>query len=965
MMTLPEKFLDEAKKAGCKPTAVVGVVKEVLHAEALYKSHWDAALASSNIDTAAVVNEVLLAKTLASTGASQPAYNTNVSLLLGLQFRRLRGNGGYVWTDDTFIYFQSFTVPQTAFLDTIAIPFSVVYGSNNPSTLYIAITDANNVLLESIKDPLQFYSRVNPTATAPVASGGIVGNGSISTPQTSLGNTLTENFTVTCTTGGGANVAQFSVTGSVSGGVGTATSNVLFVSAGNKVRFTIAAGGVAWAIGDTFTFSTTDGVIIRNPLTNIVASLLDRNQKLEAGKEYKIFVTQSAVSQEDQGDWIFAFAQTGNPAPGALARAVNEGPPTFDMGGTDLAFTVTLANRYQPAGSISIKLNLGQTPLDPGEWVIEDVRDAGSGISYQAWSSATGAFAGEETPLGTIEDGQEITDLKQFYKITCSLTASADRLTSPRILKIQANFDIWDRYTLKDKFLEYKGEIFPPVVVDLPQLQYQMDILNGKATISQVSIDFADDGFLEETIVSYHLKNNECVIFLGFDADGWTFDDYVPFWRGNVANWKRKTNVITLDAADWAFLSKKEIPEENPATGAIVPIDYDGHPMDLGKDDLQNRINLRDSQIHFGSFDAAKNSPQLAGWRFKRTVSKPTDAWKLMQERNELCRAVLIPREDGKLYIYLFDPAAAHLEEFGDNELDKGSVSFDARMSTTLVNRATVYYGFHVPLILTGSATYTNNSAAVAGVGTQFLKELAVGMEIQGPDGRLYRVQSIASDTSFTMETVYAGVTAAGAAVKRPRTEQEDNPSSYQGSVVTVDAPSQQNYKQAIAKRILPSLWLGPDDGTYQGRQRAIDIGGRIVSLGKDGIPYAPAVTSLGFIALQVGDFIRLGTRTTLPRQLIGFTWTKWVIASKTIDFNGGKKIRWGMMKVPSGVAFSDELRAYSEWLEAATEVVNLVISQWPTEVILKFIDTEKNDKLDTEAEWNAYASATNLLIEA
>ena len=77
-----------------------------------------------------------------------------------------------------------------------------------------------------------------------------------------------------------------------------------------------------------------------------------------------------------------------------------------------------------------MKLDLGQVPTDPGEWVLEDVRDAGSAIVYQAWSSATGAFAGEETPLGVIVDGQAISDLKRYFKVTATLTPSADSAAS-------------------------------------------------------------------------------------------------------------------------------------------------------------------------------------------------------------------------------------------------------------------------------------------------------------------------------------------------------------------------------------------------------------------------------------------------------------------------------------------------------------------------------------------------------
>lgn len=696
-----------------------------------------------------------------------------------------------------------------------------------------------------------------------------------------------------------------------------------------------------------------------------------KNIMLNANQVYKIMThsTYGNLTQRPLPKAIFiGINEGGNPYSGGSFRSGPNVPSSiWDWPNDDIAFEVLMLNRYQTTGSISIKLDLGQTPIDNGEWVLSDIRDNGSSVSYQAWSSTTGVFAGEETNLGTIVDGTVITDLKRYYKITATLTASADNMTSPHIQKIKANFDAWDRYCLKDSPLEYKNIPFPPIVMSVPQLQYQMDILDGKATISKVSIDFLDEGFLEEAITNYFLKNNEIVIYIGFDADGWTFTDYIPFWRGNIASWKRKTGIITLECADWAFLSKKEIPVEN-AQGTLIPLTYDTasvpHPMDIILDILKNKINMRDAQIHDGSFNDAKASAGLTGWKFIRTISEPTDAWELIKEINVQCGTVMVPREDGKLYCYQFSLTSSHVAEWGNNEILKGSLDFDARMDETLLNQAICYYGFHVPLSLTGTGTFTQNSQTVTGSGTVFTQELSSGMVIQGPDGRIYTVQSIASNTSLTLETVYAGATAGGQTIKRPRTENKEKPAAYQGAVVVTDAGSQTNYKQTLIKRLLPSLWLGPDDATYSGKTRATDIATRVVNWAKDGIAFANVVTSLEFVNSQVGDFIRLGTRTTLPRNLLGFTWTKWVIASKTIDFKTGQ-IRWGIMKVPSGVGFSHQLLAYSEWLNAATNLINLIITHQPTELLMTFSDSEKTDKLDTLSEWNAFSSQSNLLIEA
>jgi hypothetical protein len=66
--------------------------------------------------------------------------------------------------------------------------------------------------------------------------------------------TVTESWTLTCTTPGGDAVAIFSVVGSVSGNIGNATSGTEFVDSTAGIRFTIRAGPTNWAAADTFQF---------------------------------------------------------------------------------------------------------------------------------------------------------------------------------------------------------------------------------------------------------------------------------------------------------------------------------------------------------------------------------------------------------------------------------------------------------------------------------------------------------------------------------------------------------------------------------------------------------------------------------------------------------------------------------------------------------------------------------------
>ena len=104
-----------------------------------------------------------------------------------------------------------------------------------------------------------FILNVPANAIVPIADAGNDGNGYVTEIQTIPFGTVSENWTLTCTTGGGSGVGEFSVVGSVSGNIGTATSNTEF-STGSIIKFTILAGGTAWSLGDIFTFTTRQNI---------------------------------------------------------------------------------------------------------------------------------------------------------------------------------------------------------------------------------------------------------------------------------------------------------------------------------------------------------------------------------------------------------------------------------------------------------------------------------------------------------------------------------------------------------------------------------------------------------------------------------------------------------------------------------------------------------------------------------
>lgn len=92
----------------------------------------------------------------------------------------------------------------------------------------------------------------------------------------STADSVVEDFTITCTTGGAD--AIFSVTGSVSGSLGNATVHVPFVS--DVICFTLVGGDTNFAVDDEFTFSVAAGTPNWTELRN------ETRRDAATGKEY-------------------------------------------------------------------------------------------------------------------------------------------------------------------------------------------------------------------------------------------------------------------------------------------------------------------------------------------------------------------------------------------------------------------------------------------------------------------------------------------------------------------------------------------------------------------------------------------------------------------------------------------------------------------------------------------------------
>lgn len=405
---------------------------------------------------------------------------------------------------------------------------------------------------------------------------------------------------------------------------------------------------------------------------------------LNVNTEYwlKLYVTGYMDGTSLPGCSVNYNTATSSYADGQLDHLDHWGSWTYNMG--DLYFVITLTgDYYQSSGWIRTQnMDLGETPLGAGEWVIENIEPPGTSITYQAWASDTGAFAGEEVSLGAIQDGDPIIVLKRYYRVRADFSAT-DRSFTPTLQSVKASFEVFATYA------DNLSMGYEPSILEVSSLTTTIDVFD-KSTISQLTIGFGLTPSISNWLRTRYPRNRTVKVLAGFVASGFTEADYIDYFRGQVEDWQIETDFgVKLQIQDYA----KEWKAMVPAKWESVLDDMswtDMHPVDVCLDVLRNHINVRDSKLVLGSFEAVK--VVLSGWKVSRTVTGDTvDADELLQELRILMSCFFLPQADGRIKIKRWDPAEAAVDSLTDD--DMANVRWEAN-SASLINQTHIYYGW-------------------------------------------------------------------------------------------------------------------------------------------------------------------------------------------------------------------------------------------------------------------------------
>ena len=359
---------------------------------------------------------------------------------------------------------------------------------------------------------------------------------------------------------------------------------------------------------------------------------------------------------------------------------------TYKSNVGDAYFQVNLAGGYyKTTGYLTTQtMDLGSTPTGNGEWIIEDIKPTGTTLTYQAWASATGAFAGEEINLGAIVDATPITNLKRYYRVKATFGANGDQSLSPSIQSIKATFLEGSFRT----FATHPDTGYEPALMSVSSLSTSIDTFKA-SSIGQITLTLSLCDSVSTYLATKKPKNKTVKIKAGFIADGFTEADYIDYFWGQIDGWNitaKDEVVITVKdfSKEWAV----DVPE---TTAAGVPATiWQGHPVDMMLDILKNHINVRDSKIDGASFGSVKEA--LSGWYVFRTLVKDTvQGDMLMEELRKITTTYYLPQATGQIKLKRWNAAEASVAAFADADFITKRWDSSAKQ---IVNRVEHYYGW-------------------------------------------------------------------------------------------------------------------------------------------------------------------------------------------------------------------------------------------------------------------------------
>jgi len=307
---------------------------------------------------------------------------------------------------------------------------------------------------------------------------------------------------------------------------------------------------------------------------------------------------------------------------------------------------------YEETGSGVWSFDVGAAPgdNDVGELELRHVEPPGTSLVFRKRESSDNATWGD---WAIVSDSSSIT--RRYVQLEVSFKASSDKLQTPRVFSMRAV------YRRSVKFLMASRPLFgyPHLVAEAPDYSAEGDPLSGAAKTTDTSriVMLDPGGMLSNLFGLYNLQNDEIIVSLGFDADGFLETDYLPFKTIWIEDWAPADGQVIVQGYDQQVLFKEAqapTPDDPPEQTEEIHFSL-MNPADI-KRELLRRARIRPSRIDAASFAALESA---FDWQLSHVIEGPTGLQKVDQELNKHLLAFQIVNESGRWAVRYVDFSAS------------------------------------------------------------------------------------------------------------------------------------------------------------------------------------------------------------------------------------------------------------------------------------------------------------------
>jgi len=342
-----------------------------------------------------------------------------------------------------------------------------------------------------------------------------------------------------------------------------------------------------------------------------------------------------------------------------------------------------------------IKIDLGEVPtVGPGTFDFDYRTPGDSVVVFTAWWSDTGSFSGEETSLGTVSDGDEISVLKRYFKIKCELSSSG-LLYTASIHKLNIIYPA-NVHRFSSAIIDIPNTI--PAIKSIPSIPTKLDLKGYLAQTQKFTLQLVDmDGYASLMALEENLKNSTVDIKIG-NADQVidSKDDLAPYASGKIVDYSFTQGLLSVSIQDRSkdFSLKLPRPLANSADPPPAIQDTINKKLvDVLDNLLFNEIRIPRRYKDTASFNDIRDNKLGAQWVSGRIVKEPTEARELVAQLLEVIGCFLVSGEDGKLRLIQYPRSGNALITWDNDDLFVGTTQTES-FDKSIINLCIVRFDF-------------------------------------------------------------------------------------------------------------------------------------------------------------------------------------------------------------------------------------------------------------------------------